>query len=152
MISTPRLQCDPEMQHVIVVIGESTKNMTAIDASFSQFLGYVGMDYNYENLSNTDVFPKEEIIKFALSESALVAEWLTSVAISFRRKNVHPVNKWGMDVGQGPLEAAPRAVLLGTYTSIWNPSNLSDWSPPQYVIDDGIAVAQYIPEGCVIIT
>lgn len=151
LISTPKLACDPEMQHCFNVVGTSPDTELVVDASYSQFLGYVGLHYGYERITGYNHFPKEEIIDFRLSKSYLVAEWLTTVATKFQRKNVHPLNRWGLDAGGGPLEGASHAVIYDNFSQIWDRAKMAEWTPPEYVVNDGLELAKHIPAGSVII-
>ena len=151
LISTPELTCDPTMQHVFPVVSCPSGKEIVIDASYSQFLGFVGLSYSYEECTNSKEFPKEEIIDFPLAASGIVAEWLTSVAVRFQRKNSHPINKWGIDAGGGPLEPAHHTVIYDSYSRIWSSANVTEWSPPDYVIADGFQVAQHIPKESIVI-
>src|SRR5665213_1227896 len=47
VISSPHLPFAPEVRHVIPLVGES-ENPRVVDASYSQFLGYVGISGAYE--------------------------------------------------------------------------------------------------------
>jgi hypothetical protein len=149
VISSPGLSFDPDMQHVFPLVGEENEDATVVDASYSQFLGYVGLHFNYEQFGKTKAFPKEEVIHFKLSEISMVTQWLTSVATQFQRKNFHPQNVWGMDAGAGPLETASAAYIFDSYSKIWSTMHLEEWKPPHYVLEDGKIVAGYLPKGSI---
>lgn len=138
-------------EHVLPLLGETNQDRVAVDASYSQFLGYVGLSLGYEECANVKVFPPEKILKFKLSETDLILDWLTIVAYEFRKLNTHPKDEFGLDVGRGPLTRASAARIRQTFTQIWNPSNYKLWTPPERVQRHGKTVSRHIPKDAIVI-
>lgn len=151
VISSPNFPFDKEKQHVFPLIGEPSADRTIVDASYSQFLGYVGLTTGYEVRRNTNVFPSEAIIDFKVSERGMVVDWLTNVAADFRRQRTHYDKNWYQDIGSKPLSKYVPAVINNYYSQIWAAENLQPWSPPDYAIEDGSVVAKHIPEDSITI-
>ena len=151
-ISSPNLPFDSSMHHVVPIVGESGGDATVVDASYSQFLGYVGLHWGYETTSGAKAFPEEEIIDFRISETENMVDWLTSVAVQFQERNRRPCTEYGYDQGRGPLVIAERRVIKGVFNQIWNPANLKAWEPPERVLRDGQIVASRIDPGAITIT
>jgi len=145
VISTPNLAFDPEMQHVLPIVGESENDPVVIDASFSQFLGYVGISGGYEELSEERAFPDEKVIDFKLSEKDIMVNWLTAVATQFQSRNRRPRDEDNWSIGDGPLVVASASTIRQTYTKIWDPANFTPWESIPRVQRDGRAIAKYIP-------
>jgi len=133
------------MRHVVPLVGENGDDPLVIDASFSQFLGYVGISGGYEEQTKEQVFPEEKVIDFVLSEREMVVNWLTSVATQFHSRNRHPYNEFGWDLGSDPLSAAPKSTIQQNFAKIWNPTNFLPWESIPRVQQDGQEVAKYIP-------
>ncbi|OGL24746.1 hypothetical protein A3A68_01870 [Candidatus Saccharibacteria bacterium RIFCSPLOWO2_01_FULL_48_13] len=144
VISSPKLPFSPEMQHVIPLVGEEN-DPVVIDASFSQFLGYVGLTGAYVEATQAKAFPEEKILHFNLSEKEVVLNWLTSLAVQFQSQNRHPRDEFGRDLGQGPLSSASASRIKQSLSKIWDPSNFSEWPSIARVQKDGQTVAKYIP-------
>jgi len=134
MIAEPRLRFDPRMRHVYPALGEQGQDPTIVDASYSQFLGYVGIN------ADRSTFPKEEILVFKLSESDLTLNWLADYAVKHR----------GQSEPQFPLAKAEPDVIKGHFTKIWSADNSQPWRPiPYEVAVDGQTVAPHIPPGAI---
>jgi hypothetical protein len=146
IIVRPNLSFDPEMEHVLPLIGEKDQDPLVVDASYSQFLGYVGLCLGYERAVGTKFFPDEKILSFNLSEKDMAINWLTKTAYEFRRINTHPRGEFSLDVGRGPLARASEKRIRQGYAQIYNPANFSPHTPPDRVIEDGNTVAKYIPQ------
>ena len=133
------------MQHVLPIVGESENDPVVIDASFSQFLGYVGISGGYEELSEERAFPDEKVIDFKLSEKDIMVNWLTAVATQFQSRNRRPRDEDNWSIGDGPLVVASASTIRQTYTKIWDPANFTPWESIPRVQRDGRAIAKYIP-------
>ncbi len=147
VISTPRLSFDPEMQHVIPLLGDDQP--VAIETTPSQFLMYVGLSIAYEDTTGDSVFPPEKILSFPLHEREVVVSWLTKAALDFQRINKRPRSKWHTQLGKGPLATSSASVIQDAYEQIWNPENFTPWVPPDYVVEDGRIVSRSIPEDAI---
>ncbi|OGL39644.1 hypothetical protein A3J32_02045 [Candidatus Saccharibacteria bacterium RIFCSPLOWO2_02_FULL_46_7] len=152
MINSPNLAFDPEMQHVLPFLGEPSQELLVIDASFSLFLGYVGLGWGYETATGTKAFPPEKIIEFKLSERDIVIDWLTTVAVEFQKRNCRPKTDDGYDLGSGPLAIATPGVIKSVYSQIYGSQNYVPWTPPDYVLKHGETVSKYIPRSSITIS
>lgn len=153
MISAPNLAIEPNMQHVVPVLGEKQANGRVVDASFSQFLGYVGLSWGYERATGHQAFPQEEIIDFNFSEHQIMADWLAQIAADFVPTKVRPPAYYDDDMeywlGKGPLSGADKSVIAKVYSDIWNPKNMQVWQPPDRVINHGRIAASCISDGAI---
>ncbi len=153
IISRLFLSHEPDMQHVFPVIGDIYEDdPAAIDASYSQFLGHVGLHWGYETYSGTREFPREKIMIFKMSERNTAIDWLTAAAIRFQQANIHPKNEFDIDMGAGPLESADEETISSNYAKIWSPAAAYLWRPPKRVIEDGRTVAKHIPKNAITVT
>jgi hypothetical protein len=142
-LSTPALEFDEGLKHVVPVI-EADDDPLVIDASYSQFLDFVGLDHYYETFTGQQHFPETEVISFRFSERDIITGWLADVAASFQSVNTMPEFEDGMRLGRGPLVSADRQTLQQTYDRIWNPANFSAWKPGASTLNAGRSVAGYI--------
>jgi len=134
------------------LLGETNQDRIAVDASYSQFLGYVGLRLGYEEYANVKAFPPEKILKFKLSETDLILDWLTMVAYKFGKVNTHPKDEFGLDVGEGPLTRASAARIRQTFAQIWDPANYKPWMPPERVQEHGRQVSKHIPKDAITVS
>lgn len=153
LISSPNLPFDPDMQHVVPVIGESPADGIVVDASYSQFLGYVGLNLAYQERAREVTFPDEEIITFKFSERQITMDWLTDTTVKFKPRRTRPPAVYEDDVdykiGAGPLSGADKSEIIQIYSAIWDPANMRVWEPPQHVIAHGKTAAARIPPGAI---
>lgn len=152
VISNPRLPFAPDTRHVFPLVGESNTDSTIVDAAYSQFLGYVGIRWNYESVSGEQAFPYEKIKVFKVSETDVLAGWLTSVATEFQKKKGLYKNDLGQDPAYGVLASSEPAVIHRTYSSIWDLANTERFVRPDRVVDDGRQLAKHIPKGAITVT
>lgn len=148
VISSPNLTIDPEMRHVMPVVGANI-DPTIVDAAFSQFLGYVGIMGRYEELTGKRAFPDEKIIDFPLSRHSEVSEWLTMIATQFLGTRLQPLDDLGMKLIEGRLENASVQEIRQAYEAIWDPANFEDWHPPERVVNHGKQISRFIPDGAI---
>lgn len=149
LISSPRLDFDVEMQHVVPVVGDAPDEGLVIDAAYSQFLNYVGMGLPYDEANGSKEYPKEEIITFKFSERELITHWLTDYAVEFQRRNQHPRDEHGVDMGNARLVDADEETIRQAYDSIWDPDNMQPWNPPEHVVQHASHASAYIPPGAI---
>jgi hypothetical protein len=140
------------MQHVIPSIGEDDSDPCIIDASYSQFLGFLGLTPAYEEALGRVAYPKEKIIDFLVSEREIVFDWLTEVAITFQRRAIELSGKYCIRLGQGPLSESSPKDIRATFANIWSPDNSELWIPPERVQEDGRVVSRYIPKDSIYIS
>ncbi len=152
VISNPNLPFDPEMQHVVPLLGESEDNPTAVDASPSQFFTYVGLILAYERATGETLFPPEKILSFELAERQLIVEWLTGAAVRFQKINRRPKGKYGFELGDGPLADSSETTIRAAYAKIWDPANFSSWTPITRVQQDGAVASRPIPKETIIMS
>lgn len=150
-ISSPRLPFNREMQHVVAAVGDEM-DPTIIDASYSQFLGYVGLTAGYEKALGRKAFPDEKILAFPFSAREMVFDWLTEVSVMFQRRSLVLVGKYGLSQGVGPLSKSSPEKIRNALAAIWSPSSLELWTPPEHVKEDGELVSRYIPKGAIALT
>lgn len=152
IVSEPNLPFDPDKTHVFVLAGNDPEYSKVIDASYSQFLGYVGLRPDHEEHIGVSFYPDKKVIDFKLAEPTPEIEQIVDWAEAFQKFNQQTEGRWG-HISDGPLESASRAAIFSAFTEIWgNPDNLSPWHPPQHVIDDGLTVSQSIPSGAIVIS
>lgn len=155
MISSPNLAIDPDMQHVIPVVGETVEQGRVIDASFSQFLGYVGLNWGYEEDTGHKAFPSEEIIDFNFMEHEVIASWLADLAAAFTPVRIREPAVYEDYIlyrfGEGPLSSADKEAINQVYSAIWNPANMQVWHPSQRIVNDGQVVASQMAHGSIIL-
>lgn len=146
-ISSPNLEFDTKMQHVVPVV--EAPDALVIDASYSLFLGYVGMSAKYEQLTSEKIYPPEKIASFRFSEKDLFINWLTTVAAEFQAKNSHPLNSFGIEQGQGPLADAPVEKFRSIFNRIWDPAGLEPHVSTPRVKAHGLAASRFIPDDAI---
>jgi hypothetical protein len=149
LISTPNIPVDLEMQHVVVGIGEEDTDLTLIDGSYSQFLGYVGLTETYEEASGKSAFPEEKVIDFLVSEREFVFDWLSEVASLFQVRSVACLGRYTRTEGVGPLSGSSREELRKTFSAIWDPKNMKIWTAPERVEAHGQILSEHIPKGTI---
>src|ERR1700741_2336071 len=104
LISNPGLSFDADLQHVVVGVGEAGPNQRIVDASYSQFLGHVGLTIGYVQNLGEDVFPPQKVLDFELSERDVISDWLTVISVAFREHRIcFWDTKYGVTNGTGPL-------------------------------------------------
>ena len=149
IISKPKLPFDSSLEHVYLLIGMVGTDRVVVDASYSQFLSFVGLREGYEIISKESVYPAEKILDFNESQRGLVVNWLGMVANRFRTINSHPITGFDIDLGAGPMNYATTAELKTVFNSIWDPKNAELWVPDKFVLQDAAQIAQRIPKNCV---
>ncbi len=150
VISTPELPFDHSMQHVMPLVGGESHEVV-VDASYSQFLGYIGLTNRFEELINEELFPEEKVIHFNLFERDLMISWLTKVVADFQSRNhqIGDEDKWYFR--PPPLAEAPASTIAQNLAMIWDPANFTDWKSTPRVKQHGKDVARHIPAGAITI-
>lgn len=152
IVSEPDLLFDPDMRHVFALVGNDPEHSKVIDASYSQFLWYVGLRPDHKEHIGVSFYPDKKVIDFKLAEPAREIEQIVDWAEAFQKFNQETPGRWG-HFSDGPLENASRAAIFSAFTEIWgNPDNLSPWKPSQRVINDGLVVSEGIPNGAITVS
>jgi len=149
LIASPSISAEPYLRHVLPVLGERT----IIDATYRQFLGYVGLIGWYEKRSGRKLFPDHKVLVFDMDETDMVVDWLTQIAVEFRDNNQPlPLIKkdYGRPCGSGPLRDASVAEIHETFANIYDISAMQAWRSTDDVDQAGIKMSSYIPGGAIV--
>lgn len=152
LVSKPALPFDEELQHVFVAVGEAGESQRIVDASYSQFLGHVGLNLGYIEAFGEDIYPPQKILDFEISESDVVFDWLTDISVIFREDYPQIVDgRYGTILGEGPLSQEPASAIRAAFEAIWNPSQWEAWPSSPHVIEQARIVSEHIPSGVITI-
>ncbi len=147
VISEPDLWFEPDMRHVFPIVGANPNSSVVVDAAYSQFLDFTGINTLNTTQLDADLFPEKKILDFRLQELDETVDWLALWAEAFRQ-----VEPYFANAKPGPLSNVSNQAIRVSFSKIWNPHNLSPWHPPQHVIKDGRAVSKSIPSGAIAIS
>ena len=149
LICSPQLSFDPEMQHCLSVVNVDKKS-TALDACYSNLLCYSGIQYSYIMEKQFDPFPREKLISFNLNETETYIDWITDVISTHQKQNVATFYGFlGRFCGDGHLSTSSRNDIRETYSAIYDFDRMVNFYPEDYVIIDGLTVAESIPSGAI---
>jgi hypothetical protein len=138
--------------HVIDLLDEDQPDPFILDATFSQFYDYVGLGCGYEEFSGTQVLPPEKIIACRVSQLGPVIGQIALTAFGFRQINSHPLNKYGIDMGDGPLANATLAEIIETYQHIWDVKRYQPLTTRLNTLKQAKIVATYISDKCITVS
>lgn len=147
VISEPDLWFNPNIRHVFPIVGESADHSVVVDAAYSQFLDFTGINTRNKDQLDADFFPEKKILDFRLQELDDTVDWLALWAEAFR-----DVEPYFEKLKAGPLSSVSNQAIRVSLNDVWNPNRLSPWNPSQRVVDHGRVVSESIPSGAITIS
>ena len=148
--SGPNLVFDEDTAHILPILGEG-ENQHVIDATATQFLGYVGLVWGYAEEYGEDSYSAEKVIDFKLSNWHEVIDWLTRYAIDFRSRDPRRefTTSYGNKIGNGPLSDSAEEDIRNAYSKIYNPAGFEEYAPSNIVKSAAESVAKFITAGSI---
>ncbi|MGH7218091.1 MAG: hypothetical protein ACREGE_01420 [Candidatus Microsaccharimonas sp.] len=140
VVSSPNIPGDPETQHVLPVVRHKGQDVL-VDATYSQFMEYVGLTPGYVVFGGEDLYPKDKIRIIGEGESDAVATELRTASQYFL-KNRQPIPEidWKGSVFDGVSEEDQEALLR----TIWNENNFDTFTPDKQTLEAGRKLAKFI--------
>lgn len=148
VVTRPLQDIDDALEHVFTVIGSDAKTLI-VDASYSQFMEYIGPIRLFENTTKQQVFPEEEVLTMPPSDVITAARILTNACIDFREAQIKFPN-WQTSLTHSPaipkpLYDAPADYLQARFEEIWDMEFSSDWKPSARTLEAAKKLAPHIP-------
>ncbi len=140
VISEPRIDVAPDMQHVLAIV-HGTQTETTIDTSYSQFLQYAGLSSGYVAFGGKDYFPEQKIVTFETGDSSGLVHTMAQRALYFMnvREDITELQHHTPEFASLNLEE-----ISAVYASIWDPAYYDVFQPTKGTIEAGKRLARYI--------
>jgi hypothetical protein len=147
MFIDPQFDFNRAMRHVYLRVGAAEDpDPYIIDASYSQFMSYVGLTPWYDKERDRDSYPEEEVVAFRVSETEDFLEWFSGAAYRFSQTSQPIEGEYGLVYGHGPLSGSSHAELRHHFGKIWNLGTAVDWTASDETMEVAIAVSRYVDD------
>lgn len=136
VISKPKLEFDPNLEHVMTVIHDQPGDPLVIDPTWGQFLYYIGYDNAYDKLTGRQVFPNysDQIMTYRMSNRSEAVRKFARSAFMFKQVEQSFINeavpadidgdRVSLGVNWLPTVRTEEQ-LIEAFDPVWNPSNFS---------------------------
>jgi hypothetical protein len=123
VISSPKLAIDSDMRHAMTRV-ETSNGPVLIDATYSQFMGYVGVGLYPRD---AEYYPEQQVIEFPLDEAHQPVDILIECTRRFRQAIVE--KKAAPTPFSSRLRDVDEPTVRRTLSEIWNPHYFSTYRP-----------------------
>jgi len=138
VISKPKLDVDPDKEHVFVLL----KDDTIIDATYAQFYEYAGLNPGYISMSGrTRFFPHEKIATFPIGEHQKLVTQM-SLRARYFMDHYEPVNELAFQ--RIDFKDLDEEQIAEQYAQIWEPDNIELFIPSDPTSEAGKRLADFI--------
>lgn len=140
VISNPGIPNSKGMQHVMPLVRHGGRDVL-VDATYSQFMEYVGLTPGYIIFGGEDLYPKEKIRIIERGDDVAVATDLYNASRNFleNRESIAEVN-WKRNVFDDVSEEEQKVL----WSTIWKEENFDVFAPDEETMDAGRKLAQFL--------
>ncbi len=146
VVTRPLQDLDDALEHVFTLLGDNEP--LVVDASYSQFMEYVGPIRLFESATKQKVFPEAEVLAMPSSRASTAARMLTNACVVFREAQAQFPN-WQatlthLPVVPAPLCDAPADYLQARFEEVWDMEFPTGWSPSAHTLTAAKKLASHI--------
>lgn len=150
IISKPHLPFDRSMEHVMVAVNDEPDNPLMIDATYSQFLDYVGYSIAYDKITGRQIYPIERAIAFNINDRDNSLRKIAKAALHFRAIESELVKEVGYQFGEDWIpEVTTEQGMMDSLGPIWDHSNFYPYEPTESNLVAGARLSRFICKSAV---
>ncbi|HSX18168.1 MAG TPA: hypothetical protein VLE51_02340 [Candidatus Saccharimonadales bacterium] len=150
MQTTPKFTFDEGLVHVFTA-AQMRERLTIIDPTYSQFLGYVGLNLWLDETQRETLYPKEKILVFPANETEVAVKAIASLADRFRLEHRALIEAYRATLERAtledegynrpadwyaPLAEASSVEIEEIFAGIWDPSNITTFTGSEDLMRD----------------